>query len=133
MDVYLTDLRGLSWLRDRCLARACACVYVLGRSGGILGPLGVVGRFGDLRLRWRRSVPGSDHGLAGLRCEDRIAQLGWHGETVLRPLLPVSLVNGDRETPRLAGLVANGADLTLVSDVLAEQLGIDLEDYEASG
>jgi hypothetical protein len=61
------------------------------------------------------------------------AQLGWHGETVLRPLLPVSLVNGDRGTPRLAGLVATGADLTLVSDVLAEQLGIDLEDYEGEG
>ncbi len=58
------------------------------------------------------------------------AQLGWHGETVLRPLLPVSLANGDRGTPRLAGLVASGADLTLVSDVLAEQLGIGLEDYE---
>jgi hypothetical protein len=61
------------------------------------------------------------------------AQLGWHGETVLRPLLPVSLANGSRETPRLAGLVASGADLTLVSDVLAEQLGIDLEDYEGEG
>ena len=61
------------------------------------------------------------------------AQLGWRGELVLRPLLPVSLVNGDRETPRLAGLVATGADLTLVSDVLAEQLGIDLEDYEGEG
>ena len=57
-------------------------------------------------------------------------QLGWHGELVLRPLLPVSLVNGDRGTPRLAGLVASGADMTLVSDVLAEQLGIGLEDYE---
>ena len=65
MDVYLTDLRGLSWLRDLCLAHACACVYVLGRSGGILGPPGVVGRLGDLRLRWRRSVPRPDHGLAG--------------------------------------------------------------------
>ena len=61
------------------------------------------------------------------------AQLGWRGELVLRPLLPVSLVNGDRETPRLAGLVATGADLTLVSDLLAEQLGIDLEDYEGEG
>jgi len=61
------------------------------------------------------------------------AQLGWHGEQVLRPLLPVSLVNGDRGTPRLAGLVATGADLTLVSDVLAEQLGIGLEDYEGEG
>ena len=61
------------------------------------------------------------------------AQLGWHGELVLRPLLPVSLVNGDRGTPRLAGLVASGADLTLVSDVLAEQLGIGLEDYEGEG
>jgi hypothetical protein len=61
------------------------------------------------------------------------AQLGWRGELVLRPLLPVSLVNGDRETPRLAGLVASGADLTLVSDLLAEQLGIDLEDYEGEG
>lgn len=61
------------------------------------------------------------------------AQLGWRGELVLRPLIPVSLVNGDRETPRLAGLVATGADLTLVSDVLAEQLGIDLEDYEGEG
>ena len=60
-------------------------------------------------------------------------QLGWHGELVLRPLLPVSLVNGDRGTPRLAGLVATGADLTLVSDLLAEQLGIDLEDYEGEG
>ena len=58
------------------------------------------------------------------------AQLGRHGETVLRPLLPVSLVNGDRGTPRLAGLVASGADLTLVSGLLAEQLGIDLEDNE---
>ena len=61
------------------------------------------------------------------------AQLGWRGETVLRPLLPVSLVNGDRGTPRLAGLVASGADLTLVSNLLAEQLGIDLEDYEGEG
>src|SRR5271155_2485170 len=117
MDVYPTDLHGLSWLRDRCLARACACVYVLGRSGGLLAPPGVVGRFGDLRLRWRRSVRRPDHGLAGLRYEDRIAQLGWRGELVLRPLLPVSLVNGDRETPRLAGLVASGASMTLVSDV----------------
>jgi len=61
------------------------------------------------------------------------AQLGWRGETVLRPLLPVSLVNGDRGTPRLAGLVASGADLTLVSNLLAEQLGIGLEDYEGEG
>jgi hypothetical protein len=60
-------------------------------------------------------------------------QLGWHGEPVLSPLLPVSLVNGDRGTPRLAGLVASGADMTLVSDVLAEQLGIGLEDYEGEG
>jgi hypothetical protein len=60
-------------------------------------------------------------------------QLGWHGELVVRPLLPVSLVNGDRGTPQLAGLVASGADLTLVSDVLAEQLGIDLEDNEGEG
>jgi hypothetical protein len=60
-------------------------------------------------------------------------QLGWHGELVLRPLLPVSLANGSRETPRLAGLVASGADLTLVSDVLAEELGIGLEDYEGEG
>ncbi len=63
----------------------------------------------------------------------RDVQLGWHGELVLRPLLPVSLVNGDRGTPRLAGLVASGADMTLVSDVLAEQLGIGLEDYEGEG
>jgi hypothetical protein len=61
------------------------------------------------------------------------AQLDWNGETVLRPLLPVSLANGDHGTPRLAGLVASGADLTLVSDVLAEQLGIGLEDYEGEG
>jgi hypothetical protein len=63
----------------------------------------------------------------------RDVQLGWHGELVLRPLLPVSLVNGDRGTPRLAGLVASGADLTLVSGLLAEELGIDLEDYEGEG
>ena len=55
------------------------------------------------------------------------------GEPVLRPLLPVSLVNGARGTPRLAGLVASGSDMTLVSDVLAEQLGIGLEDYEGEG
>ena|ERR1700677_3618626 len=78
MDVYLTDLRGLSWLRDLCLARACACVYVLGRSDELLAPPGVVGRFGHLRLRWWRSVPGPDYGLAGLRCEDRIARLDVH-------------------------------------------------------
>ena len=63
----------------------------------------------------------------------RDVQLGWHGELVLRPLLPVSLVNGDRGTPQLAGLVASGADLTLVSGLLAEQLGIGLEDYEGEG
>ena len=63
----------------------------------------------------------------------RDVQLGWRGELVLRPLLPVSLVNGAMRTPRLAGLVASGADLTLVSDVLAEQLGIGLEDYEGEG
>ena len=50
----------------------------------------------------------------------RDVQLGWRGELVLRPLLPVSLVNGDRGTPRLAGLVASGAELTLVSGLLAE-------------
>src|ERR1700678_4446736 len=61
------------------------------------------------------------------------AQLGWHGELVLRPLLPVSLANGDRGTPPLAGLVASGADLTLVSDLLAEDLGFDLEDNEGEG
>src|ERR1700677_3246041 len=75
-----TDVRVCLW--DGCLshrsswtllaegsmprARVCArIVYVLGRSGELLAPPGVVGRFGDLRLRWRRSVPRPDHGLAG--------------------------------------------------------------------
>jgi hypothetical protein len=52
------------------------------------------------------------------------------GEPVYRPFVPIALANGDQSTVELMGLIDTGADSILASDVLAEQLGIDLDDHE---
>lgn len=52
------------------------------------------------------------------------------GEPVFRPLVCVSLVNGEKHTTLLDGLVASGTDGVLASTVLAYELGIDLSDNE---
>jgi hypothetical protein len=52
------------------------------------------------------------------------------GEPLYRPFVPVALANGDRTTFQLTGLIDTGADSVLVSDYLAEQLGVDLDDHE---
>lgn len=52
------------------------------------------------------------------------------GEPVFRPFVYVSLVCGEQNTTLLEGLVDTGADAVLASDLLAEQLGIDLADNE---
>lgn len=52
------------------------------------------------------------------------------GEPVFRPFVEISLVHGGESTTVLDGLVDTGADAILASDLLAEQLGIDLSDHE---
>src|SRR5665213_346655 len=52
------------------------------------------------------------------------------GEPLYRPFVPVALANGDQMTAELMGLIDTGADSVLASDVLAEQLEIDLDDHE---
>ena len=52
------------------------------------------------------------------------------GEPVYRPFVPIALANGDQSTVELMGLIDTGADSILASDVLADQLGIDLDDHE---
>lgn len=52
------------------------------------------------------------------------------GEPVFRPFVEISLANGGESITVLDGLVDTGADAILASDLLAEQLGIDLSDHE---
>ena len=49
---------------------------------------------------------------------------------VFRPFVPISLCNREFGTLRLTGLVDTGADSILASDLLADQLGVDLDDHE---
>lgn len=49
---------------------------------------------------------------------------------VFRPFVPVSLVHGDQSTLLLTGLIDTGADSVLASNLLADQLDIDLEDHD---
>jgi hypothetical protein len=52
------------------------------------------------------------------------------GEPVFRPFVYVSLACGEQSTTLLEGLIDTGADAVLASDLLAEQLEIDLADNE---
>jgi hypothetical protein len=52
------------------------------------------------------------------------------GEPVFRPFVQISLAQGNGTTTLLDGLIDTGADAVLASDLLAEQLGIDLSDHE---
>ena len=49
---------------------------------------------------------------------------------VFRPFVPISLVYGEQSTWQLTGLVDTGADAILASDLLADQLGVNLDDHE---
>ena len=52
------------------------------------------------------------------------------GQPVFRPFVPVSLATNDASTPELEGLVDTGADAILASDLLADELGLDLGENE---
>ena len=52
------------------------------------------------------------------------------GQPVFRPFVPVSLAVAGASTPELEGLIDTGADGVLASDLLAEELGIDLSEHE---
>jgi hypothetical protein len=52
------------------------------------------------------------------------------GQPVFRPFVPVSLAIADASTPELEGLIDTGADGVLASDLLADELGLDLSDNE---
>jgi hypothetical protein len=52
------------------------------------------------------------------------------GEPIFRPFVYVSLACGEHSTTMLEGLIDTGADAVLASDLLAEQLGIDLTNNE---
>jgi hypothetical protein len=52
------------------------------------------------------------------------------GQPVFRPFVQVSLANGGESTTLLDGLIDTGADAILASDLLADQLGVDLSEHE---
>jgi hypothetical protein len=52
------------------------------------------------------------------------------GQPVFRPFVPVSLAANDASTPELEGLIDTGADAILASDLLADELGLDLTDND---
>lgn len=52
------------------------------------------------------------------------------GQPVFRPFVPVSLAAAGASTPELEGLIDTGADGVLASDLLAEELGLDLSKHE---
>jgi hypothetical protein len=52
------------------------------------------------------------------------------GQPVFRPFVPVSLATDDASTPELEGLIDTGADAILASDLLADELGLNLSDNE---
>ena len=49
---------------------------------------------------------------------------------VFRPFVPVSLAHANRSTLLLSGLIDTGADSILASNLLADQLEIDLDDHD---
>lgn len=49
---------------------------------------------------------------------------------VFRPFVPVSLVHGNQSTWPLTGLIDTGADSVLASNLLADQLEVDLDDHD---
>ena len=49
---------------------------------------------------------------------------------MFRPFVPVSLAIADTSTPELEGLIDTGADGVLASNLLADELGLDLSDNE---
>lgn len=47
-----------------------------------------------------------------------------------RPFVPMVLMNGDHCTVEHVGLIDTGADSVLASDLLADQLKVDLDDHD---
>jgi hypothetical protein len=54
------------------------------------------------------------------------------GDPVFRPFVQISLATGSETTTLLDGLIDTGADAILASDLLADQLGLDLSDHEGA-
>ncbi len=52
------------------------------------------------------------------------------GEPIFRPFVEISLADSGESTTLLDGLIDTGADAILASDLLADQLGVDLTDNE---
>jgi Aspartyl protease len=50
--------------------------------------------------------------------------------SVFRPFVPVSLAHDNQTTWPLTGLIDTGADSVLASNLLADQLGVDLDDHD---
>jgi hypothetical protein len=83
------------------------------------------------RLRTSRSTSAlADQPLPWLYPYREDAQSTRLDGPVFRPFVPVSLVHGDKSTLLLTGLIDTGADSVLASNLLADQLGIDLEDHD---
>jgi hypothetical protein len=52
------------------------------------------------------------------------------GQPVFRPFVPVSFAANNASTPELEGLIDTGAHAILASDLLADEVGLDLADNE---
>lgn len=83
-----------------------------------------------MRMSRSTSVLADDQSLPWLYSYREDAQSTRLGGPVLRPFVPVSLVYRDQSTWQLVGLVDTGAEAILASDLLTEQLGINLRDNE---
>ena len=83
------------------------------------------------RLRTSRSTSAlADRPLPWLYAYREDAQSTRIDGPVFRPFVPVSLVHGNHSTLLLTGLIDTGADSILASNLLADQLEIDLDDHD---
>jgi hypothetical protein len=74
----------------------------------------------------------AEHRLPWLYAYREDAQSTRLERPVYRPFVPISLVHDDRSTWQLTGLIDTGADSVLASNLIADQLGVDLEDHDGT-